>query len=336
MSVKKIKFDDTWKYWISHNINRGVSKEDIFKILLEHNYDCETIIGELGYNLKCKSNNINTQTNLQKIIWMSSVKSDLMLHSNNLIVELTEAPTWDYFLKNFYALNKPVIIRNTINKKYEEINIDFLYNKYENFKVEIQKGRNSIKNYEIESNKLKEKIGFKDFIKLIKINTDNDIYLTANNNKNKNIEKIKTDILDMIVDNSPPWSYLTNKFNDKSFIWVGPKNSKTPYHHDLTNNLFIQIYGKKEFTLIPSIYINKMYNNHHVFSDVPSFDYDENELDKYPEYRKINPINITVNPGDILFIPIGWWHKVKGLSETIGLSFINFKAKNNYNLSYPV
>ena len=57
MSVKKIKFDDTWKYWISHNINRGVSKEDIFKILLEHNYDCETIIGELGYNLKCKSNN---------------------------------------------------------------------------------------------------------------------------------------------------------------------------------------------------------------------------------------------------------------------------------------
>ena len=43
MSIKKLKFDDTWKYWIWNNVNRGCSKEGIFKQLLGYNYDYETI-----------------------------------------------------------------------------------------------------------------------------------------------------------------------------------------------------------------------------------------------------------------------------------------------------
>jgi len=42
-----------------------------------------------------------------------------------------------------------------------------------------------------------------------------------------------------------------------------------------------------------------------------------------------------INEGDVLFIPIGWWHKVQSLNPSISLSFTNFKAKNDYNHTYP-
>ena len=56
MSTKKMKFDGEWKNWIWDNIkNRDCSKAIIFKILLENNFDYDTIKAELDYDLEDKS-----------------------------------------------------------------------------------------------------------------------------------------------------------------------------------------------------------------------------------------------------------------------------------------
>ena len=79
-----------------------------------------------------------------------------------------------------------------------------------------------------------------------------------------------------------------------------------------------------------------MYNHNHVYTDVPSFDYNLEEVyNKFPSFSNIKPIEIILNEGDILFIPIGWWNKVISLTPSITLSFTNFKAKNDYYNTYP-
>jgi hypothetical protein len=35
-----------------------------------------------------------------------------------------------------------------------------------------------------------------------------------------------------------------------AFLWFGPGGTYTPLHHDVMNVLFVQIAGRKEFTLI--------------------------------------------------------------------------------------
>jgi len=322
---------NNWLKWTEENIYKNVDIESIKHILHNNTFTNETIdymINMANYNIENRKNKINH--------WILSVKSDLY-NNVNKIMELNKLPQWESFLNNFYAQNKPVIIRNSLLEVYKKYDIYYLYNTYDNFEVEIQANRENTENYESKSNDLKSNMGFKDFLNIVNNQTSNNIYMTANNNNNENIKHIKNDILyNLRNDNYAPWSYLNNDYDGRSFLWIGPKGTKTPWHYDLTNNLFIQIQGQKKITLIPFEHNINMYNNNHVYTDIPSFDYNLEEVyNKFPNFSNIKPIELIINEGDVLFIPLGWWHKVQSLNPSISLSFTNFKAKNDYNNTYP-
>jgi ribosomal protein L16 Arg81 hydroxylase len=97
----------------------------------------------------------------------------------------------------------------------------------------------------------------------------------------------------------------------------------TPLHHDGTNVLFAQVYGRKHFKMIPSFEIHKVYNNKWVFSEV---DAGKPDLEKFPNYAKATVIDVIVEPGDMLLIPVGWWHWVYALDVSISLNFQNFNV----------
>ena len=38
-----------------------------------------------------------------------------------------------------------------------------------------------------------------------------------------------------------------------------------------------------------------------------------------------------IGPGDLLFLPVGWWHYVKGLSISMTVTFTNFVFANDFS-----
>jgi ribosomal protein L16 Arg81 hydroxylase len=50
--------------------------------------------------------------------------------------------------------------------------------------------------------------------------------------------------------------------------------------------------------------------------------------------KDVQVIDCVLNPGDVLFIPVGCWHYVEGLETSITVSFINFQLDNNYASFY--
>ena len=46
------EFTDEWREWIRHNLQRGCSTNDIFKILLDHSFGYDFIVSELGDQLR--------------------------------------------------------------------------------------------------------------------------------------------------------------------------------------------------------------------------------------------------------------------------------------------
>ncbi|PYP91103.1 MAG: hypothetical protein DMG65_08870 [Candidatus Angelobacter sp. Gp1-AA117] len=48
------------------------------------------------------------------------------------------------------------------------------------------------------------------------------------------------------------------------------------------------------------------------------------DFSQYPLMRDVDVLEVTLNPGDLLFVPLGWWHWVKSLEISISLSLDHF------------
>jgi hypothetical protein len=42
-----------------------------------------------------------------------------------------------------------------------------------------------------------------------------------------------------------------------------------------------------------------------------------------------------LNPGEVLFLPVGCWHFVEGLDISVTVSFTNFLWDNDFTAEYP-
>jgi hypothetical protein len=54
----------------------------------------------------------------------------------------------------------------------------------------------------------------------------------------------------------------------------------------------------------------------------------------FTDLTKLKVYEVTLNPSEILFIPIGWWHQVESLDRSITLSYTNFVFKNDFSSTY--
>jgi len=43
----------------------------------------------------------------------------------------------------------------------------------------------------------------------------------------------------------------------------------------------------------------------------------------------------VLNPGEVLFLPVGCWHFVEALDVSVTVSFTNFIWDNDYTARYP-
>ena len=124
--------------------------------------------------------------------------------------------------------------------------------------------------------------------------------------------------------------YLDQESAQDGFFWMGPKGTVTPFHHDLTNNLLVQVRGRKKVTLVPSWDVPLMRNAVHCYSGWSGPD----EIADLPDASRPTLIHCTIEEGQTLFIPVGWWHHVVGFDVTISLSFTNFTRPNNFADAY--
>ena len=114
-------------------------------------------------------------------------------------------------------------------------------------------------------------------------------------------------------------------------IFFGGPGGQFPYmHYDYMGmHAFInEIYGRKEFTVIPPWQAEYVYPaddnpwqssvaNHHA-----------PDLEKFPLFAKASKVTFSIGPGETLFIPNGWWHTARSLETTISVAFDRLDRSN--------
>jgi hypothetical protein len=109
---------------------------------------------------------------------------------------------------------------------------------------------------------------------------------------------------------------------DEPRLWVGPAGTVTPVHFDLAHNLFVQLVGRKRFTLFdPSQSAALRYPDYAQQRLTSSgVDVEQPDLERYPDFARARRVVIDLAPGDVLFLPHSWWHHVRALEPSVSLS----------------
>jgi len=126
----------------------------------------------------------------------------------------------------------------------------------------------------------------------------------------KDIEPFPVDLL-------PKWYH--DKWYNYIQFFMGATGSLTPLHFDTlcTHNLFFQVAGRKRFLLIPPEQKEKCYVEGWRWA---KFDPSRPDYDKFPLARGVEPMEVELGPGDILFMPSGTLHQVHGLSYSVSFN----------------
>lgn len=103
----------------------------------------------------------------------------------------------------------------------------------------------------------------------------------------------------------------------ESTLWIGTDGANTPCHLDTYGcNLVLQVQGRKRWYLFPpedtaKLYPTRIpYEESSIFSQV---DVLHPDLDEFPGFRRARPHIVTLEPGQVLYVPRHWWHYVESI-----------------------
>jgi hypothetical protein len=101
-------------------------------------------------------------------------------------------------------------------------------------------------------------------------------------------------------------------------FWLGPAGTVTPLHADYDDNIFVQLWGSKRIFLAPPHHDEFLYPveaNALLFGS--PFDPEAPDYERFPLARQAALLEIVVGPGDMLYVPAGWYHQVRSLSFSL-------------------
>ena len=323
---------DTWKQWIATNIALDQPADGLVKVLSDNGFSVDLA------RLEVETASVNPYVEAARSLVRQLHKKDWFFHLQRELEETSCGPlvprksrlSSDEFLTEYYSQNRPVIITDVLSRwpAMSKWNREYFQSTAGSQLVEIQAGRNRDPRYEINSAQHKQVIPFHEYVRLIyDAGQTNDYYMTANNSV---VNEAALAALWQDVDLLPEYLVPEHR-HGRSFFWMGPAGTVTPVHHDLTNNFMAQVIGRKLVKLISPAHLPLVYNDFHCYSAV-----DLNNIDyaRYPLFKHVRIEEVVLEPGDLLFLPVGWWHHVTSLDVTVTLTFTNFRWSNDFTGYY--
>lgn len=239
----------------------------------------------------------------------------------------------DEFLERYYAVNRPVILTGEM-KGWPALDLwtpEYLKAKIGAAIVEYQGGRSGNERFEIEKELHRREGPFDTFMDLIGASDGNDAYITAYNSA-RNRQALAPLFGDM--------GYLerfltTDRPAAEGMMWIGPPGTVTSLHHDLTNNFIGQLVGRKRLQVLPASEVGRLYNDRHVFSRIADLEDLSLDAAQWPRLPGAHVYEVILEPGEIMFMPLAWWHQVKSLDFSVTVTWTNFRWPNDAHATYP-
>ena len=262
----------------------------------------------------------------EKAVWLLSVYRQLAKQRGPFAIDTLDDIEPERFFEEYYFANRPVKLRGFAARwqDFSSWSVPRLLERFGDAEVEIMFGRDSHADYDEHVEKTRRTLPFREFVAMLDAARDsptNDFYLAARNLALKKTFGALVGELEQLPGFLAP--HETSALN----FWIGPAGTVTKLHHDFSNVLFVQLFGSKRITLVPPFDTPLVYNKDGVIAEV---DMDKPDYKKQPLFAGATSTAVTVEEGDAIFIPVGWWHHVRSLTQSVSLTFVNFTHPNYF------
>jgi hypothetical protein len=104
--------------------------------------------------------------------------------------------------------------------------------------------------------------------------------------------------------------------------WIGARGTVSGLHRDVGDNVLAQIRGRKLVHLAAPaddahLYVSRKYD---FLTDCSEVDLDHWDAQRHPRFADADLAELVLEPGDVLFIPTGWWHHTRALDASISVN----------------
>lgn len=244
------------------------------------------------------------------------------------VVERRPLPSADEFFARYYGPGQPVVFPDAAADwpAVGKWTPAFFAEHYGAVEIEYVAGREADPLYDRHTPQLSRAGRLDAYLGLLEAAGEtNDLYFVANNH---NLERPAFDAL--WDDLRFPEGILNPARRQKTAsLWIGPAGTVTPLHHDTCNVFFVQIHGRKRFHFAPPTETDLLTGAQAMYADA-----DPEHPERTPDLA-VPYATAEVGPGDVLFIPVGWWHHVRALSTSISVAMAGFTRPNWFDWYRP-
>lgn len=132
------------------------------------------------------------------------------------------------------------------------------------------------------------------------------------------------------------WQYVNEKQHKHNWgtltsnlLFVAMEGNVTPCHYDEQQNFFAQIWGHKRCILFSPDQFECLYPHpvHHPHDRQSMVDFERPDYTRFPKFKHVKGVETVLGPGDVLYIPIYWWHHIESLMRGGPTVTVNFWFK---------
>ncbi|XP_013385380.1 hypoxia-inducible factor 1-alpha inhibitor-like [Lingula anatina] len=143
------------------------------------------------------------------------------------------------------------------------------------------------------------------------------------------------------------WDWINKQQNGNNWgpltanlLLIGQEGNYTPVHYDEQHNLFAQVQGCKRIFLFPPSQFECLYPYpvYHPCDRQCQVDLRAPDFDRFPKLKRLKGYEVIVKPGDVLYIPMYWFHHVEsiiGSGITTSITFW-YKSGPTGKIEYPL
>lgn len=209
----------------------------------------------------------------------------------------------------------PVLIRDPfLFKKSENLDFNHLKEHFGNCEINVRRGRYESK--ELQSTTIGKHVD------AVLSGRTNGWYGGNNTMPDK--------MLDLVGD----ITFVSDKFPEAKGLWIGAKGSQTQLHRDLMDNMIGVLHGYKRFWLAPP----------HASAKLKTWEVNETlesaggNTETFKD--RVRFLQVTVGPGEWLYLPCGWFHQVLNTENVWNVSCFTYAIHamqhwENHRMCYP-